>query len=214
MLSGMSLDALTSKGESTMSQNEGQYSFFAFLSRMRHIYRWSLMRNVTSENIQEHSLQVAMIAHGLALIKNKLFQGSINAEKVALLAIFHDSNETITGDLPTPIKYFNLDIQNSYKELESLSKDKLLTLLPENFREDYRSIFFFDEQSEEGRLIKAADRICAYVKCIEELKAGNGEFQKAQQAILRKIDAIDLPEVRYFMEHFVENFSLTLDELN
>ncbi len=197
-----------------MGQSEGQYSFFAFLSRMRHIYRWSLMRNVTSENIQEHSLQVAMIAHGLALIKNKFFEGSVNAERVALLAIFHDSNETITGDLPTPIKYFNSEIQNAYKDLESLSKDKLLTLLPDSFKEDYRTILFYDDKSEEGLLIKAADRLCAYVKCIEELKAGNGEFQKAQQSILEKIEDIDLPEVRYFMEHFIENFSLTLDELN
>ena len=197
-----------------MGQSEGQYSFFAFLSRMRHIYRWSLMRNVTSENIQEHSLQVAMIAHGLALIKNKFFEGSVNAERVALLALFHDSNETITGDLPTPIKYFNSEIQNAYKDLESLSKDKLLTLLPDSFKEDYRTILFYDDKSEEGLLIKAADRLCAYVKCIEELKAGNGEFQKAQQSILEKIEDIDLPEVRYFMEHFIENFSLTLDELN
>lgn len=197
-----------------MGQNEDQYSFFAFLSRMRHIYRWSLMRNVTTENIQEHSLQVAMIAHGLSLIKNKYFQGTVNPERVALLAIYHDSNETITGDLPTPIKYFNPEIRNSYKNLENISKDKLLTLLPETFREDYHPILFYDEQSDEGRLIKAADRLSAYIKCMEELKAGNGEFQKAQLAILKKIEAIDLPEVRYFMDHFLENFSLTLDELN
>lgn len=191
-----------------------QHSFFAFLSRMRYIYRWSLMRNVNRENIMEHSLQVAMVAHGLAVINNRVFNGDINPERVALLAIYHDSNETITGDLPTPIKYFNPDIQESYKGLEDLSKDKLISLLPDIMREDYRQVLFFDENSEEGRLVKAADRICAYIKCIEELKAGNGEFQKAQQAILRKIESIDLPEVEYFMEHFIENFSLTLDELN
>ncbi|MCX7772749.1 MAG: 5'-deoxynucleotidase [Clostridia bacterium] len=196
-----------------MSEN-GQYSFFAFLSRMRHIYRWSLMRNVTSENIQEHSLQVAMIAHSLALIRNKFFGGSVNAERVALLAMYHDSNETLTGDLPTPIKYFNPDIQTAYKELESLSKEKLLSLLPEGLQEDYRDILFYDEKSEEGRLIKAADRLCAYIKCLEELKAGNGEFQKAQQAIYNKVQEIDFPEVRYFIDHFLENFKLTLDELN
>ncbi len=197
-----------------MDRNMEQYSFFAFLSRMRHIYRWSLMRNVTSENIQEHSLQVAMIAHGPAVIKNKYFNGGVNAEKVALLAIYHDSNETITGDLPTPIKYFNPGIQSAYKDLENISKEKLLTLLPAGLREEYRNLLFYDEQSEEGRIIKAADRLCAYVKCMEELKAGNGEFQKAQQATLKKIRKMDLPEVNYFMDHFIDNFSLTLDELN
>jgi 5'-deoxynucleotidase len=197
-----------------MDKNSEQYSFFAFLSRMRHIYRWSLMRNVTSENIQEHSLQAAMIAHGLAVIRNRYFNGNVNAERIALLALYHDSNETITGDMPTPIKYFNTEIQGAYKDLESISKDKLLSLLPKELRDEYRSILFYDEHSEEGRIIKAADRLCAYLKCMEELKAGNGEFQKAQQAIVEKINAIDLPEVAYFMEHFAENFSLTLDELN
>ena len=172
------------------------------------------MRNVTQENIQEHSLQVAMIAHGLALIKNKLYGGSVNPERVALLAVYHDSNETLTGDLPTPIKYFNPEIQKAYKGLESLSKEKLLALLPEEFTQDYRSILFYDEQSEEGKLVKAADRLSAYIKCIEEIKAGNGEFQKAQSAILKKIQENDSPEVSYFWQHFMSPFSLTLDELN
>ncbi len=194
--------------------NNDQYSFFAFLSRMRHIYRWSLMRNVTRENIMEHSLQAAMIAHGLAVINNKVFNGSINPERVALLTLYHDCNETITGDLPTPIKYFNPDIKESYKGLEDLSKEKLITLLPEVLREEYREILFFDENSAEGKIIKAADRFCAYIKCVEELKAGNGEFIKAQQTILIKLKSIGLPEVDYFMDHFMENFSLTLDELN
>lgn len=194
--------------------DKNQHSFFAFLSRMRHIYRWSLMRNVNRENIMEHSLQVAMIAHGLAIINNKIFNGNANPERTAILAIYHDSNETITGDLPTPIKYHNPDIQSSYKDLEDISKEKLLTLLPENMREDYRKVLFYDENSIEGKLVKAADRLSAYIKCIEELKAGNGEFQKAQQSILKKIQTQNLPEVSYFMEHFIENFSLTLDELN
>ena len=162
----------------------------------------------------EPSLQAAMIAHGLAVIRNKYFNGDVDAEKVALLAVYHDSNETITGDLPTPIKYFNPEIRGAYKDLESVSKEKLLSLLPVELRDEYRPIFFYDEQSIEGRIVKAADRICAYIKCMEELKAGNGEFQKAQQSILKKIQAIDLPEVKYFMDHFLENFSLTLDELN
>jgi len=191
-----------------------QYSFFAFLSRMKYIHRWSLMRNVTHENIQEHSLQTAMIAHGLAVIRNKYFNGSVNAEKVALYAIFHDSNETIIGDLPTPIKYFNPEILKAYKSLEDVSKEKLLTMLPEELQEEYRKILFYDEDSIEGKIIKAADRICAYIKCIEEIKAGNSEFKKAMQATLKKIKEIDLPEVKYFMDHFIQNFSLTLDELN
>lgn len=197
-----------------MNQDNNQYSFFAFLSRMKHIYRWSLMRNVNRENIMEHSLQVAMIAHGLAIINNRVFNGDANPEKAALYAIYHDSNETITGDLPTPIKYFNPEIQTSYKGLEEVSKDKLLSLLPASLQEDYKGVLFYDETSLEGRLVKAADKICAYIKCVEESKAGNGEFQKAQQSILDKIHNIKLPEVDYFMKHFMDNFSLTLDELN
>lgn len=197
-----------------MNQDNNQYSFFAFLSRMKHIYRWSLMRNVNRENIMEHSLQVAMIAHGLAIINNRVFNGDANPEKAALYSIYHDSNETITGDLPTPIKYFNPEIQTSYKGLEEVSKDKLVSLLPAAIQEDYKKVLFYDENSLEGRLVKAADKICAYIKCVEESKAGNGEFQKAQQSILNKIKNIKLPEVDYFMKHFMDNFSLTLDELN
>lgn len=191
-----------------------RYSFFAFLSRMRHIYRWSLMRNVNRENIMEHSLQVAMIAHGLAIINNKVFGGDANPEKTALLAIYHDSNETITGDLPTPIKYFNKGMESSYKNLEDISKEKLLSLLPELMAEEYKEIIFYDENTIEGRLVKGADRLCAYIKCVEELKAGNKEFHKAQQSILERIQRLNLPEISYFMDHFMEPFSLTLDELN
>ncbi|MGI6049646.1 MAG: 5'-deoxynucleotidase [Acetivibrionales bacterium] len=194
--------------------DKDQYSFFAFLSRMRHIYRWSLMRNVNRENIMEHSLQVAMIAHGLAVINNKIFGGNADPEKTALLAIYHDSNETITGDLPTPIKYFNQGMESSYKDLETISKHKLLSLLPEELAESYKEILFYDETSLEGRLVKAADRICAYIKCVEELKAGNAEFQKAQQSILKRILGLNLPEIDYFMNHFMYPFCLTLDELN
>lgn len=172
------------------------------------------MRNVTSENIQEHSFQVAVVAHALAVIRNKLFNGSINPERVAMLALYHDSNETITGDLPTPIKYFNPEIQSAYKDLEDISKDKLISLLPEFLRDEYKDIIFYNEKSEEGTLVKAADKICAYLKCLEELRAGNCEFEKAKQSILKKIKEINLPEVIYFMEYFSENFLLTLDELN
>jgi 5'-deoxynucleotidase len=172
------------------------------------------MRNVNRENIMEHSLQVAMIAHGLAVINNKIFGGNADPEKTALLAIYHDSNETITGDLPTPIKYFNQGMESSYKDLETISKHKLLSLLPEELAESYKEILFYDETSLEGRLVKAADRICAYIKCVEELKAGNAEFQKAQQSILKRILGLNLPEIGYFMNHFMHPFCLTLDELN
>lgn len=193
---------------------EKMYNFFAFLSRMKHITRWGLMRNTCIENIQEHSLQVAMIAHGLAVISNTCFGNSINAERVALLAIYHDSNETLTGDLPTPIKYFNPSIQKAYKDLEDASKEKLLTMLPEELVPIYRDILFYDESSYEGKLVKAADRICAYIKCIEEEKAGNGEFKKAAEATLKKILEMKMPEVEYFFKYFIPGFKLTLDELN
>lgn len=193
---------------------EGQFSFFAFLSRMKHIKRWSLMRNVTPENIQEHSLQAAMIAHGLALIKNSRFGGDVNPERVALLAMYHDSNEAITGDLPTPIKYYNPQIRDAYRDLEAVSREKLLSMLPEELQKEYRSVLDYDEASAEGELVKAADRLCAYIKCMEELKAGNGEFAKAKAAIGKKLKALNAPEVHYFMEHFLDAFSLTLDELN
>lgn len=190
------------------------FNFFAFLSRMKHITRWGLMRNTSVENIQEHSLQVAMIAHGLAVISNTCFGNNINAERIAVLAIYHDSNETLIGDLPTPIKYFNPSIQEAYKNLEKVSKEKLLSMLPENMVPDYRNILFYDECSYEGKIVKAADRISAYIKCIEEEKAGNGEFKKAAEATLKKILDMKMPEVEYFLKYFIPGFKLTLDELN
>jgi len=191
-----------------------QFHFFAFLSRMKFITRWGLMRNTNSESIQEHSLQVSMIAHALALIKNTYFGGSVNPERIAVIAMYHDSNETITGDLPTPIKYYNPSISNAYKDLENISKEKLLTMLPNQLADDYRRILFFDETSDEGKIVKAADRISAYIKCLEEEKAGNTEFKKAAVATLKKINEMDIPEVNYFMDNFIHGFMLTLDELN
>lgn len=190
------------------------YNFFAFLSRMKHITRWGLMRNTDIENIQEHSLQVAMIAHGLAVISNIFFGNSINTEKVAVLAIYHDSNETLTGDMPTPIKYFNPSIREAYKDLENISKEKLLSMLPAEMVPVYRDILFYDESSPEGKIVKAADRICAYIKCIEEEKAGNREFKKAAEATLKKIQEMKMPEVEYFFKYFIPGFKLTLDELD
>lgn len=191
------------------------YNFFAFLSRMKHINRWGLMRNTYTENIQEHSLQVAMIAHALAVIKNKYFNGRLNADKIAVYAIYHDSNETITGDLPTPVKYFNPNISNAYKDVERLSKEKLLSMLPDDLKDVYKEILFFEKLDPEyEKLVKAADRIAAYIKCLEEEKAGNSEFKKAGEATLKKIERIDLPEVKFFIEKFLNGFTLTLDELN
>jgi len=190
------------------------YHFFAFLSRMKYITRWGLMRNTSTENIQEHSLQVSMLAHALAVISNTCFNGNVNPDRVAVLAIYHDSNETLTGDLPTPIKYFNPSIQRAYKELEDVSKTKLLSMLPDELKGEYQKILFFDENSAEGRIVKAADRLSAYIKCVEEEKAGNTEFKKAAASILKKIHDMQMPEVDYFMEHFIPGFRLTLDELN
>jgi len=188
--------------------------FFAYLSRMRFIQRWNLMRNTQQENIQEHSLQVAMIAHGLALIRNREFGGRVDANRVAAIAMFHDVGEVITGDLATPIKYFNPAIKSAYGEIDVVARRKLLEMVPETLREDYRRLLFCDEATLEWKLVKAADRICAYVKCLEELKAGNREFAKAEKTIKRAIEKIALPEVQLFMKRFVPSYVLTLDELN
>lgn len=172
------------------------------------------MRNTQPENIQEHSLQVAIIAHALAVIKNRFFSGSINAERIAVLGMFHDCNEIITGDMPTPIKYYNPEIHQAYKNVENISKNKLISMLPEELADSYSSILFHEDNDPVSwQLVKAADRIAAYIKCLEEVKAGNKEFKKASDSIYKSITEIDLPEVGYFMDKFIPSFSLTLDEL-
>ncbi len=192
-----------------------KHHFFAFISRMKYINRWGLMRNTQQENIQEHSLQVAVIAHALAVIRNSIYNGNINPDRVAVMGMYHDCNETITGDMPTPIKYFNPEISKAYEDVEAISRRKLLGMLPEELQEAYRGVIFRQEGDEEcWRLVKAADRISAYLKCTEEEKAGNKEFKKAGQAILNSIRQIELPEVKYFMDKFVPSFALTLDELD
>ncbi|OEF96517.1 5'-deoxynucleotidase [Desulfuribacillus alkaliarsenatis] len=189
--------------------------FFAYLARMKLIKRWGLMRNTHPENIQEHSLQVAMVAHSLAVIKNKRFAGQLNPERVATLAIFHDISEVITGDLATPIKYFNPQIKKAYKDIEQVANEKLYKMLPEELQDEYSGyIFEAIEDKEHWLIIKAADKICAYLKCLEELKAGNEEFSQAAKAIRAEIEANSLPEVKYFVDTFVKSFTLTLDELN
>ena len=188
--------------------------FFAYLSRMKFINRWGLMHNTYPENIQEHSLRVAMIAHALGVIRNRLFHGSANPERVATLALFHDASEVLTGDLPTPVKYFNPDIRTAYQTIEAVANRKLLDMVPRELQEDFRA-FFFDQEAdrEHHELVKAADRLAAYIKCLEELAAGNHEFSKAEKALRASVEALALPEVRYFLDTFVPSFKLTLDEL-
>lgn len=197
-----------------------QYSFFAFLSRMRQISRWSLMRNTVPENVQEHSHQVAMLAHALAVIRNRLFGGTLNPERIALLAIYHDASETLTGDLPTPIKYFSPQISTAYHDLEQIARDRILAMLPDVLQDEYRKILDFDAQGEEAVILKAADRLTAWLKCVEEEKNGNCEFLKARVSIHKRLmemcgeDGKDMPEVRYFLDHFADSFGKALDELN
>lgn len=189
--------------------------FFAYLSRMKNIQRWGLMRNTVPENIQEHSHQVAVIAHGLAVIRNRRFNGTVDAERVAVLATFHDASEVITGDLATPIKTFNPEIKTAYKEIEGIAAERLLSMLPEELQEDYESIFRpREDDAELWDLVKAADKLCAYLKCIEERKMGNQSFEKAEQTIREQLEASSQPEIGYFLTHYAPSFSLTLDELN
>ncbi len=190
-----------------------QSNFFAMVNRMKMIDRWALMQNTTKENIAEHSHSVAVIAHALALIGNKKFGRSYDADRAALLALYHDTTEVITGDMPTPVKYYNDDIKNVYKNIEKIAGKRLLSMLPEEFQEDYIPFFTHQQEDKElWRLVKAADKISALIKCIEESRMGNKEFEIALKAQEEKISEIDLPEVKYFTEHFMKAYYLTLDE--
>lgn len=191
-----------------------QYDFFAFLSRMRYISRWGLMRNTVPENIQEHSLDVAVIAHALAMIRNTYFNGAIDPSRAAMYGIFHDTSEIFTGDMPTPVKHFNPDFKRSFHELEDRARRKLLAMLPPELAREYEPLFFYDDQEEYVRLVKAADRIAALTKCIEEGKSGNLEFRRAEIEHLEQLSADTLPEVNYFMEKLLPGYRLSLDELN
>jgi len=189
--------------------------FFAYLSRMRFIRRWGLMHNTYPENIQEHTLRVAMIAHALAIIRNRLFGGSVNPERAVALALYHDASEVFTGDLPAPVKYFNPDIKAAYKAIEATAARRLFEMLPENLQRDYESLFLpTDADAVHRELIGAADKLCAYLKCLEEIAAGNQEFSKAEKTLRATVESLSLPEVRYFLETFVPSFKLTLDELD
>ena len=187
---------------------------FAYLSRMKFIRRWGLMHNTYPENIQEHSLRVAMIAHALAVIRNRHFGGHVHPERAALLALYHDAGEVLTGDMPAPVKYFNPEIREAYRGIEAAAHDKLFAMLPEALKQDYAPLFFpVEADRPHWDLVKAADKVCAYVKCLEEVAAGNNEFAKAEKALRAAVDALELPEVRYFMDTFAPSFRLTLDEL-
>lgn len=188
-------------------------NFFAMVNRMKLIDRWALMRNTSKENIAEHSHSVAVIAHALALIGNKKFGKDYDASRAALLAMYHDTTEVITGDMPTPVKYYNEDIQSVYKDIEHIAGERLLDMLPEEFKEDYRPFFEAEENDEAlWALVKAADKISALIKCIEEHRMGNLEFEQALKAQEQKIADIDLPEVKYFSAQFLPSYYLTLDE--
>jgi 5'-deoxynucleotidase len=194
--------------------------FYAMLHRMRYISRWGLMRNIQSENITEHSLEVAVIAHALAEIRKTHFASgrrAVDPAQVALLAIFHDASEILTGDLPTPVKYYNPAIQDAYKKVEATASEQLLKLVPDALQPAYRALLLPDRSDpvidEAMRLVKAADRISALIKCIDEEKAGNREFRRARATIEASIAGIDLPEVKHFMEQELPSFWQSLDEL-
>ena len=192
-----------------------QSHFFAHLSRLKLISRWPLMRNVRMENVSEHSLQVAFVAHALALIKNRKFNGQLNAERVALLAMYHDASEVLTGDMPTPIKYYNPQIAHEYKKIEKIAQQKMIAMLPQDLQEDFRSLIDEDHFSDdEKKTVKQADALCAYLKCLEELSAGNTEFTLAKARLEKTLSERQSPEMDYFMEVFIPSFSLSLDEIS
>ncbi len=188
------------------------YSFYALISRMKNIGRWSLMRNSSRENIQEHSHMVAVLAHALAVIGRDIFGKTVDPGKAATAALFHDAPEIFTGDMPTPVKYHNPEIITAYKKVESLASEKLLATLPPALQGAYAPLLS-PESDYAAALIKAADKLSAYIKCLEELKTGNNEFKSAAEQTRRKLDGLNMPEVKYFMENFIEAFGLTLDEL-
>ena len=187
--------------------------FFAFLARMRFIQRWGLMYNTHPENIAEHSLRVAMISHALVLISNTRFGTALNAERAATLALYHDASEVLTGDLPAPVKYFNPDIQAAYKTIEHLADAKLVSMLPEDLRAAFTPYLIADDAALLP-IIKAADKLCAYLKCLEEVKAGNLEFARAERTLLTAVEETGLPAARVFLDVFAPSFRLTLDELD
>ena len=189
------------------------HNFFAYISRMRYIGRWSLMRNSLPENIQEHSHMVAVIAHALGVIRRDVFHIPCDPNEYAAVALYHDSSEILTGDLPTPIKYYSRSINAAYKAVEDIACRKLLATLPEELRGAFQPLINGETEARCHDLVKAADKLSAYIKCIEERRAGNDEFLSAEKQTREILVQSPLPEVKYFMEHFIPAFELTLDEL-
>lgn len=186
--------------------------FYAMLSRMKYINRWGLMRNTRNENLCEHSLEVAFIAHALGIINNEIYGGNINAERLAVLGMYHDVTEIITGDLPTPVKYYNPLIRNAYKEVEHVAEEQMLSGISADIRDRYNGIMSETQEEEEAwRYVKAADKISAYIKCLEEKKTGNMDFTDAEKTIYQAITDMNMPEVNYFMEEYIPAYMGTLD---
>ena len=188
-------------------------NFFGMLARMKYINRWGLMRNTKTENIAEHSLEVAIIAHALAVIGNTYFEKKIDAEHIAMLGVMHDTTEIITGDLPTPIKYYAPEIRDAYKKVENVAANQLLSELPEEMRSSYKNILI-EENNTDWKYVKAADKMSAYIKCIEERKTGNKDFITAEETIKKSLDDMKMEEVDKFIDVFLPSYAMTLDEIN
>ncbi|MFY9198937.1 MAG: 5'-deoxynucleotidase [Acutalibacteraceae bacterium] len=192
-----------------------EYNFFAFTSRMKYINRWSLMRNTQNENLSQHSHEVAVIAHALAVISNKRFGTNYNSERAALIGLYHDTSEILTGDMPTPVKYHSPEIRDAFKGVENIATKKLIKMLPDDLKDEYQKILFEqDEDAKLWELVKAADKISALIKCIEEEKAGNTEFSKAAESIKKVIKDMNMPVANVFIKEFLPAYSLTLDQLD
>ena len=187
--------------------------FYAYLDRMKFIRRWQLMRSTREENIMEHSFQVAVLAHALAVIQNEVYGGKIDVERAVLYALYHEVSEVMTGDMPTPVKYFNGQLHGEYAKVEQLAVDRIAQTLPDEMKGEIYPFLQADRTSEEYRIVKAADKLSAYLKCLEELRSGNNEFVQAEKSISAALHEKNMRCVEYFFEHFIPSFSLTLDEL-
>lgn len=190
-----------------------RHDFYAYMDRMKYIKRWQLMRSTREENIMEHTQSVTLLAHALATIHNDIYGGNVDVLKAVLYAMYHETSEVMTGDLPTPIKYYNSSIHGAYKELEKRACEKIVGMLPKEMQDGIAPYVNADEESVEYKLVKAADRLAAYIKCLEEIRLGNTEFTKAKKSIEEDLHSRQMPEVEYFFEKFVPSFELSLDEL-